>query len=146
MDDDHLRAILEKLPQRRRRSKLEPFAALIRELRARKRSYREIVEILRERCDLRVGLHTVYQFVRKRELQRPAPKTIRLSRKRPVRQEPKAARPRQKIAPALLDSSEDIQKRIAALKARAVPPATERKEFAFDENEPLQLIKTDRKE
>ena len=65
MENAH-QAILDSLPPRRRRSKLEPYAALIRALRARGRSYREIVTILRERCGLRVAMHTVYHFVRAR--------------------------------------------------------------------------------
>jgi len=47
--ENTLQAILDSLPPPRRRSKLDPYAALIRALRARGRSYREIVTILRER-------------------------------------------------------------------------------------------------
>jgi IS30 family transposase len=146
MDDDRLRAILEKLPPKRGRSKLEPYAALIRELRVRKRSYRQIREILRDRCDLRVGLHTLFHFIRKRELQKASPKRTRRSRKSFASEELNPSRPRQIVPPALSNSSEDIQKRIAALKTRSIPSVPERKEFAFDENEPLRLINKQRKE
>lgn len=53
--EDRFQAILETLPPPRARSKLEPYAALIRALRVRGRSYRDIVAILRERCGLCVG-------------------------------------------------------------------------------------------
>ena len=76
-----LQAILDSLPPRRRRSKLEPYAALIRALRGRGRSYREIVTILRERCGLRVAVHTVYHFVRARAQKHAAPRPPR--RRRP---------------------------------------------------------------
>jgi IS30 family transposase len=60
--------ILEGLPPKPPRSKLDPYAELIRELRNRSRSYREIASILKDRCDLSVGVHTLYSFVRTRNL------------------------------------------------------------------------------
>lgn len=58
--------ILDSLPPKSPRSKLEPYSELIHELRKRGRSYREIVGILAERCGIQVGVHTVYNFVRVR--------------------------------------------------------------------------------
>jgi hypothetical protein len=70
--ENAFQAILDSLPPRPWRSKLEPYAALIRALRTRGRSYREIVTILRDQCGLRVAVHTVYHFVRAREQKRGA--------------------------------------------------------------------------
>jgi hypothetical protein len=84
--ENALQAILDNLPPRRRRSKLEPYAALIRALRARGRSYREIVTILRDRCGLRVATHTVYHFVRSQAQKKSA---VRRARRHP----PAPARP-----------------------------------------------------
>jgi hypothetical protein len=132
-----LQAILDSLPPQRRRSKLEPHAALIRALRARGRSYREIVTILRERCGLRVAMHTVYHFVRARA---PKNRAARVPRRRPsalVRRASEAG-PSSSSSP---DGSEDVRKRIAALKQRAPAAAAgEPKVFEYDENKPLQLM------
>ena len=132
--DSALQAILDHLPPARRRSKLEPYAALIRALRARGRSYREIVTILRERCGLRVAVHTVHHFVHAL-----APKRARC---RPSRRRASGsagcASPRGPSGP--LSSDEEVWTRIAAVKQRTPASAAEPKAFAFDENEPLQLM------
>ena len=64
--DAKFQAILDSLPPKLPRSKLDPYADLIRELRKRERSYREIAGLLKERCGLNVGVHTLYSFVRTR--------------------------------------------------------------------------------
>src|SRR3954462_11437456 len=60
------KAILDSLPPKQPRSKLETYTELIQELRKRDRSYREIAGILAEHCGVRVGIHTGYNFVRVR--------------------------------------------------------------------------------
>ena len=132
--ENALQAILDSLPPRRRRSKLEPYAALIRALRARGRSYREIVTILRERCGLRVATHTGYHFVRARAQKRDAGRSPRRQPSGPVRRASEAP------SPLSSDGPEDVWTRIAAVKQRAPASAVEPKAFAYDENEPLQLI------
>ena len=64
--DETFQAILDSLPPKPARSKLEPYAELIHELRRRGRSYHEIAGILADRCGVPVGVHTVYNFVRVR--------------------------------------------------------------------------------
>ena len=64
--NETFQAILDSLPPKEPRSKLEPYAELTQELRKRGRSYREIVSILAERCGVRLGTHTVYNSVRVR--------------------------------------------------------------------------------
>lgn len=131
-----LQAILDSLPPRRRRSKLEPYAPLIRALRARGRSYREIVTILRERCGLRVAVHTVYHFVRAEK-----PGVRRASRPQPSGLVPRPSKAGASSLPLPSDAPEDVWTRIAAVKQRApASQAGEPKAFAYDENTPLQLI------
>jgi hypothetical protein len=132
-----LQAILDSLPPRRRRSKLEPYAALIRALRVGGRSYREIVAILRERCGLRVALHTLHHFVRAQERKNSARRRPRRRTSEPVRRPSGAGASSSPLSP---DGSEDVWTRIAAVKQRAPASAAEPKAFAYDENEPLQLI------
>jgi hypothetical protein len=62
--NDDIQAVLDKLPPKPPRSKLEPYAELIQELRKRGRSYREIAAILKACCGVSTGTHTVYNFVR----------------------------------------------------------------------------------
>jgi hypothetical protein len=135
--DDAFHAILESLPPRRRRSKLEPYAPLIQALRTRGRSYREIASILRDRCGVSVGVHTLYHFVRVRAQRgmtsrtprpAPSPAPVRSSARDPTTSSPK-------------DGDKHIWERIAAVKGHGAPAAaTARKEFVYDENEPLHLI------
>jgi len=66
--NDDIQAILDRLPPKPPRSKLEPYAELIQELRKRGRSYREIASILTACCGVSAGTHTVYNFVRMRTL------------------------------------------------------------------------------
>jgi hypothetical protein len=136
MENAH-QAILDSLPPQQRRSKLEPYAALIRALRARGRSYREIVTILRERCSLRVATHTVYHFVRARAQKKGARRPPRRQPSGPVRCAPDAGASSSPHSP---DTPGDVWTRLAAVKRRAPASAVEPKAFAYDENEPLQLI------
>jgi hypothetical protein len=64
--NDDIQAILDRLPPKPPRSKLEPYAELIQELRKRGRSYRDIAGILTACCGVSAGAHTVYNFVRTR--------------------------------------------------------------------------------
>ena len=128
--------IFDSLPPRRRRSKLEPYAALIRALRARGRSYREIVAILRDRCGLQVATHTVFHFVRGRAQQTGCPRPRR-------RQLPAGMRCPAPTGPAPVSpspGSEDVWARIVAAKRRAPASTAEPKAFAYDGTEPLQLM------
>jgi hypothetical protein len=132
-----LQAILDSLPPRRRRSKLEPYAALIRALRARGRSYREIVTILRERCGVRVATHTVFHFVRARAQKKGVRCPPRRQPSGPVGRSSDTDASSSSPSP---DGSEDAWARIAAVKQRAPASTAEPKVFKFDEHEPLQLI------
>ena len=58
------KAILNSLPPRVTRSRLHPYGELIREMRKRKRSYREITEVLRDHFGLKAGISTVRDFLR----------------------------------------------------------------------------------
>jgi hypothetical protein len=141
MKNDAHQAILDSLPPRRRRSKLEPYAALIRALRARGRSYREIVTILRERCGLHVATHTLFHFVRARAQHagnlRPRRRQTEQGLRRPAQHGP----PPSSSSP---DGPEEVWARIAAAKRRPSASPAEPKAFAYDDNEPLQLMITEK--
>jgi hypothetical protein len=59
-----LDTILNNLPVKPPRSRLEPHLALITEMRKRHRTYREIAHVLHDSCDLTVGVSTIHDFVR----------------------------------------------------------------------------------
>ncbi len=134
--DEAFQAILDSLPPKPVRSKLEPYAELIRELRKRGRSYREIASILADRCGLTVGTHTVYNFVQvrsktKRKVSTDEPGKVRTSRVASA----------SSIGTGEVNLGDPVEARIQALKQRspaARAPGAE-KVFSYDENEPLRL-------
>ena len=133
MDDD-FRAILESLPQKRQRSKLEPYTELIDQLRRRGRTYREIARILAEKCDLIVASSTVVRFVAARsKTQRKRMKynAIRKTRTTVVGIMEANVTP---VAPG-----EDVLKRIEALKQRPAKSVQPPKQFEYDPDQPLHL-------
>ena len=61
--DAKFEAILNSLPAKELRSRLEPYSELITEMRKRGHSYREITQVLKKSCGLKVGTSTVNDFV-----------------------------------------------------------------------------------
>ncbi len=141
---DKFRAILDSLPEKPPRSRLEPYGELIDELRRRRRTYREIVSVLAEKCDLLVSISTIHDFVRAKSKQ--AKKAARLLRTAV----PSAdihntdSTPPRRGVPQLNQgnpTADEVQRRIAALKQRKVPPAANPSEgFQYNPDEPLRLI------
>ena len=113
--------ILALLSQKPPRSKLEPHRELIRKLRRKGRTYREVAKLFHERLGLYVAPSTLHSFVkvrarhRKRE-QFELPPAISISATAPV-----------------FDS-------IAALRAKGSEPNPKTR-FVFQENEPLKLTR-----
>jgi hypothetical protein len=64
--DTNFKEILNGLPDKPPRSRLEPYRELIRELRRRGRTYRDIAHILAEKCQIQVTASGVHNFVRTR--------------------------------------------------------------------------------
>jgi hypothetical protein len=135
--DETFQAILDSLPPKPPRSRLEQYAELIHELRRRGRSYREIAAILADRCGVRVGVHTVYNFVRVRT---PALKKVSKAAKSPTGA---ASRPSHAATPVAAPEGQDgeVWQRIQALKQRPVSAHTKTAEkvFHYDENAPLTV-------
>jgi hypothetical protein len=68
--DAKLKTILKNLPTKKLRSRLEPYRELIREMRRRGRSYREIIHVLHKQCGVKVSISTLHDFVRLRSRSR----------------------------------------------------------------------------
>src|SRR5450432_1228869 len=64
--DPTLLSLLDSIPQKPPRSKLETHRELIRQLRRKGCTYRDIVRILRERVGLDVAVSTIHSFIKVR--------------------------------------------------------------------------------
>jgi F-type H+-transporting ATPase subunit beta len=126
--------ILDGLPSKRPRSRLEPYGELISELRRRGRTYRDIAHILGERCQVQVTASGVHDFVRTRS------RVKGKSTKRLVIGSMKTV-PTAPIVPFARKSSADdeVQRRIEALKARKAVTKAAPDKFRFDPTQPLRL-------
>ena len=62
--DETLRQLLDQLPVRAPRSKLEPHTEVIRVLRQKRRTYAEIAAFLREHLQLSVAPSTIHDFAK----------------------------------------------------------------------------------
>jgi hypothetical protein len=135
--DARFQEILDSLPPKRPRSRLEPYAELIEELRHRGTTYRKIAAILTERCQLQTSASTVHDFL---HVQTPT-KTPGKRRRTAVSRVPDTARraPRLSQAQGNVQPPDDVQRRIAALKMRSAPAKPKPKEFQYDPEEPLHL-------
>ena len=137
--DANFRDILDALPDKPPRSRLELYRELIEELRRRGRTYREIAHILGEKCQVQVTAGGVYNFVRTRFRVRRKP-TKRIAADA-VKTAPSA------IGTGVMDSAQKasaadkVQRRILALKARKPVTRAASTEFQFDPTQPLWLKK-----
>jgi hypothetical protein len=137
MDPDFDR-ILDDLPEKRSRSRLEPYRVLIKELLRRNRTYREIARILHDRFQIHASISTIHDFVRswmvvgKKVAGTRIESAQQRSRKGPTNISPKMPKAKVPI------TSDEVQKRIAALKSRPIP-AVETKLFHYDPEQPLQI-------
>lgn len=133
MDTD-LKKILAELPIKPPRSRLEPYREFIEELRSRARTYREIAEILAEKCALQVTASGVHDFVRTRSRAKTK-LTGRGIKSNPL----PAANPVEAETPPASASSEEVQRKIAALKARTSAEEQRPDGFEYNPDEPLRL-------
>ncbi|HKD10219.1 MAG TPA: hypothetical protein VKB79_30195 [Bryobacteraceae bacterium] len=135
--DESLKTILDSLPPKASRSKLEPYRELIRELRRRGRSYQEITDILRDRCGVTAAVHSVYNFVRVRE---KADKGTR-PKEHGGGRSTDTARPTELAEGERALTGDDAWKNIQKLKQQQSATTTEEKVFVYNEDEPLKLVR-----
>jgi hypothetical protein len=145
MDDDKIREIIESLPEKRSRSRLEPYRQLIAELRRLRRTYREIAHVLAEKCQVPVSAAAVHNFVRLHLRRNPNP--IRRPQAgirsdldgTPAKTGPVNSRFLQEVTISSA-GDEEIRRRIEELKRRPVPVESAVPLFHYDPNEPLHLL------
>ncbi len=128
--DEKFMSILQTLPEKSARSRLEPYQDLINELQRRGRTYREIERILVEQCHVQTSRSAINDFVR-------------------VRSRNKASK-RQAVQPSETNlgapsnpenpSSDEVSRRIADLKRRTVQRQTKDETvFHYNPDEPLHI-------
>ena len=147
--DDNFQEILDSLPEKPSRSRLEPYGRLIDELLRRRWTYRGITRILAEKCQLKVSCSTIHDFVRRRTRSRrnrpkrraPVPaETMRVSPSARAEEKTRASVEERESPPV-----DEVHQRIAALKQRPAPDQTSPKQFHYDPSEPLRLPPKKRK-
>jgi hypothetical protein len=113
-------ARLGDLPPKPPRSKLEPHRELIRELRRKGRTYREVARLFHERLGLYVAPSTLHSFVK-----------VRAKHHKRTQFELPPIELTMAPSPAL--------DRVAAPRAKTEAPKSKPVRFVFRENEPLTL-------
>jgi IS30 family transposase len=138
MDQTKLQSILEALPPKTMRSKLEPLRQLILELRERDRSYREIARVLAEHCQVQVSPSTIHDFVMVRTRQEPLKSAVVAGKKEPSGYTPNImdSDPQKQIESRRSEASQ----RLTALKQRKISEPVLKPAFIYREDEPLKLI------
>lgn len=130
--DPNINKLLDEIPERPPRSKLEPHADVISALRRKRLTYREIARFFRDHLAITVAPSTIHDFVRVRR-RRGKRSDVSLTEKSPT-QSDRASTPVPKTIPA----DDDVQQRIAALKRRT-PAEAPQPVFSYEEDELLTL-------
>ena len=126
---DLIRKIFVDLPYLGERSSLAPYRDLVLEMRHRGYSYREMAQLLAERCELKISHAAIHNFVR-RQAHGLAAEATQI-------QPGSAVGQTRSISSAELGDARD---RIAALRSRPTPSQLpEEAEFCFYLDKPLRL-------
>ena len=125
--DPTLLSLLDSIAQKSPRSKLETHRELIRQLRRKGCTYRDIVRILHERVGLDVAVSTIHSFIK-----------VRAKHRKQVQYELPPLEPESSLNTRLCP--DDVASRIEALKAKPVGHKAKPKHFHFEESEPLKLV------
>jgi hypothetical protein len=133
--NEQLQRVLDSLPEKPPRSRLEPYGKFIDELRHRGRTYRDIASIFAQQCSIQVTASGIHDFVQRREGRGHRGKSgVAASTSTSAPETPRIGRPVEGKK-----QSSDVLKRIAALKRRETPIEHSTRGFAFDADEPLRL-------
>jgi IS30 family transposase len=145
MDKKTLAGITDK----RKLSRLSPHARLIRELRRSGVTFGGIARFLSEKKQVTVNPSTVFYFLKRQGREDAGPNKTKPCREEPHKQTATLLVPAAQAVPPPTSAgrgapSDEVQRRIEALKHR--PPKQEPAENAFDFNEerPLTIV-TDKK-
>lgn len=133
--DAKLSALIEQMPDKPPRSKLEPHLDVIRALRYKRRTYQEIAHFLAEHVNLKVSPSTIHAFVRCRARRRQKPPEMELPPAASSNIETPTAE--ETITPGI---ETDVRSRIEALKQRRSSEKSKTSRFEYNADEPLRLV------
>jgi hypothetical protein len=125
--------LLEGIPDKPPRSKLEAHAEVISVLRRKRYTYREIARFFQEHLAITVAPSTIHDFLRVRR--RRGKRSGVFGGDQPAKETTPVSRPPAINIPA---TQGDAQKRISALKRRALAEEPQPL-FTYEEDEPLKL-------
>jgi IS30 family transposase len=125
--DPAINKLVDEIPEKPTRSKLEPHAEVIAALRRKRRTFREIAQFFEEHLAISVAPSTIHDFVRVRR---------RRGKRTAESGEEQSVPSRQGRASSA--TQDDVQQRIAALKRRT-PQDKPQPVFTYEEDEPLKL-------
>jgi hypothetical protein len=140
--DNKVNEILNRLPPKPPRSRLDAHATLIEEMRRRGRTFVEIARVLAQECQVSSCPSNIHHFLKLRaraaKLAKRASGSVYDSSTDTA---PQVANGRTVSQSA---PSTDTAGRIAALRQRKLPPEQASEGFDYDPNEPLRLLKPGR--
>jgi hypothetical protein len=143
MPEDYFKAIIGSLPDKKPRSRLEPYGNLIEQLRKLGWTYREIERILSEKCGIHAPRCTINDFVRRRrrwnvKVQKSRALKVENTNLPPIAIAGEIKSTREKNE---LQKFSDTYKRIEALRQRVPKPIKTSDLFHYNPDEPLHLPK-----
>ncbi len=135
--EEQLRQLLDKLPERRPRSRLDQYRELIMEMRKRRYSYREISRFLGERCGVGISHNAVRNFINRHcfELAKAEPAQVSNRQRSPDSNAVHTDLPEALAA----ERPQAVRERIDALKRRSQARENPGPGFRFDPAQPLRL-------
>ena len=135
--DPRFEHVLNSLPPKKPRSRLEPYRELIREMRKRRCSYRGIAQVLHDHFGLRVAASTVNNFVISRlDAQNRSKRNQQSLSGRIQKERGDSFRP-----PKILqDTFRCVENVKQPTRSKSVRPGP----FHYDEDEPLRFIPRDK--
>jgi len=147
--DSKLEAILNNLPAKQPRSRLEPYIELIIEMRKRGCTYREIAHVLKKECGFKVGTSTVNDFVLARSKSK-AKLSLSTSRTIATKKNMEGLRNTHKDTEARRGTTrprktlKGIARSIKELQDRPLKTSTKKVLFEYNPDEPLRLQRNQR--
>jgi hypothetical protein len=132
--DPNISKLLDEIPEKPPRSKLELHADVIAALRQKRRTYSEIAEFFRDHLAIAVAPSTIHDFVRIRR-RRGKRNTVSTSERHVGNARDDATPPLIHVSPPC----NDVQRKIAAALKRRTPAEPPQPVFIYNENEPLTL-------
>jgi len=141
--EDKFHDVLSSVDAKQGRSRLEPYREFVEELRRQGFTCRDITALLAEKCQFKTSKSAVSRLVRARaRRRRNAARQI----SRHVAIPPPIVAKRAGLHSGHGPSENEIQQRIAAMKARKPATVSSDNDFYFDPTEPLRLVDPGKRE